>query len=857
MKLSTTLLALILIAVVAPSAHAFSQPDLGIVPYPRKIEIAEGRFSISKATRIVALDARLMDAADVLQSDINHVFRLKLTCLQNDTPTAGDIVLAFDSSLPKDGYSIEVDKTVFVKGSTYNGVVMGTATILQALESRHNKVSMPRISVTDAPEYPMRGVQMCVKHQAHSIDKLMQGVDLCRQYKLNVLSPHFSNYQIAWMLYADFRREPKIDKAPHQGGSVFSPDEIAELVEYARKRGVVVMPQFSPDRFAWRKHEAEYVNRIAPAVFGDQKLEVLRGEILKETQLDNPAYWEFVDDMLGRLARVFHTTPYLHVGAVDGEVGGWPRDSDRALQKKYGLRNGSDQWAWILKKLDAIVKSHGKKTMVYEGVRKGSAEYVELPKDVCFYAYNAWFFAADEIIEAGFPVLNVSWRPLYLTNRKYCPPEEIYAWNPMIANASRGDRRIDLPSPPVGALFATWEGNELGHLECMANRSAAMAEKCWNPATRRSYAQFEDALASVSSKLERIMYPMGPKIEGSHQKTRFMPQANPQIRHEGTLFYTDKMTFTFDPVDPNWKVYCLIQNTRGVRFPVRPGPSTPESTLCKETFVVDEQHPVIFRAQCFDSNGNKVGKEFVKTLVKNKVFLDVKGIVEEPDKEGRYPRVQQFHDEAIVELSHADGKSLWYKAYAPQDRGKSRNMKPSPVTGPIRIDRTMSFEVGTEGEQRVELRFTLRDDGYRSNVLTSDRMRLTADTINGTKDAELEVVVDGWAGDPSKHWFSRGKGQVTVELPVPANLDAIALFCWWGDGRSYFYTIETSVDGEQWAEVADMRKGTHKKPSTPQGYKHDFDAHPVKFIRVNMNGSTTNGFSHITEIRAYEKADEK
>ena len=84
---------------------------------------------------------------------------------------------------------------------------------------------VPKLKVEDAPDYRMRAIQMCIKHQIHQISKIKQGVDLCRQFKLNTLALHMSNYQMLWMLCPAFRENP-LPKGRSDGGQTYSREEM-------------------------------------------------------------------------------------------------------------------------------------------------------------------------------------------------------------------------------------------------------------------------------------------------------------------------------------------------------------------------------------------------------------------------------------------------------------------------------------------------------------------------------------------------------------------------------------------------------------------------------------------------------
>ncbi len=111
---------------------------------------------------------------------------------------------------------------------------------------------------------------------------------------------------------------------------------------------------------------------------------------------------------------------------------------------------------------------------------------------MAFFAYQTWYYPSNEMIADGYRVLNAAWRPLY-TCGGY-PAREIYAWSPNIVRHN-GDANINIHLPKsdlfLGPLLSTWEGTEIGHLEILTDRGAAMAERCWNETRRQDMGRLQ------------------------------------------------------------------------------------------------------------------------------------------------------------------------------------------------------------------------------------------------------------------------------------------------------------------------------------------------------------------------------
>jgi hypothetical protein len=810
------------------SAQASPADNLQLVPWPKSAKADDSLLEFTKDTRIVATDPSLLPLAKVLADEWFLIFGVRCATAQGEAKN-GDVVLKLDPSLKGEAYTLFVDQNAVVSGGNYAAVAMGTVTLSQAIDQRAGKVFLPTLKIEDAPDYRMRAIQMCIKHQVHAISKIKQGVDLCRQYKLNTLALHASNYQMLWMMCPAFRENP-LPKGGSDGGQTYSLEEMKDLVEYARQRGVAILPEWGPADFAMPGEMMAWFYKARQ--FGDYK----SFDPAKETLLDNPKFWEAIDDLSKQMADIFSTSAYIHVGALDGETGHWETKPDQEFMKTHNLRSSGDVWAWLLKRVYEINKKHGKETMAFEGVSRDAAAHVKLPKEVAFFAYQTWYYPSDAMLADGYRVLNAAWRPLYTVGGY--PAREIYAWSPNIVRHNI-DGNIDIHLPKselfLGPLLSTWEGTEIGHMEILTDRGAAMAERCWNEGAGKTWDDFSRRLKPTMARLEAIQYPMGITVEGLSDKA-FQPVDGRW--YHGTACFGGPLTITMQPRIPDLKVYYTVQDPYFIWNPDRPGPSNKNSKLY--------QGPIkdaggIFRAQCFDASGNPVGGEYVKIFQHCPIAIDVEGAEEKFDAQGR-TKGRPFHLKAVVKLFTAGDKKLRYRTTPP---GTTPDLE---YTGPITINKTTQFWVGIVGTEGYQLQTTVGDDGFKQNLLTNDRVKITTDAKSQMGDPNF--VCDGYADSPDKHWNGIGEASLTIETAVPRKINELQVFCWWGDGRAYRYTIEGSEDGKTWKPLVDWSKNA--QPSGPEGYTHKFELQSVRFLRIHTLGNTVNDHGHLTEISAYD-----
>ena len=90
-----------------------------------------------------------------------------------------------------------------------------------------------------------------------------------------------------------------------------------------------------------------------------------------------------------------------------------------------------------------------------------------------------------------------------------------------------------------------------------------------------------------------------------------------------------------------------------------------------------------------------------------------------------------------------------------------------------------------------------------------------------------------------------------VDLEKPTLVGRVVVVGYYGDVRYYGFTIEGSVDGKAWTQLADRRANT--AISTRTGCECTFKPAEIRYLRVTMTGNSVNLGRHLVEVLAFEK----
>ncbi len=334
----------------SPSATTATVQDLGLVPLPASVEVSDAApFVLDDETRVV-VDAAAGSA--VGQEGAVHVGELLAAELR--TPTAldlpvetgpeadgGAMVLRLEpggeswdahgllDDPAAEAYTLEAGADgVVLASATPAGLYRGTRTLLQLLPPevetpRHvDDVAweVPAVTITDEPRYAYRGAMLDVARRFATVEDVQRFVDHLADYRLNVLHLHLSDDQ-GWRLTVDGL--PELTEVggrtqegwpPGTGGPWFyTPEEYAQIVEYAADRYVTVVPEI----------DGPGHTLAAQSVLGSLRCDGTPGEPYWGPEVNNPmicssdenmpAVQEYLDTVLAAVVAQ-NPGPYVHLG---------------------------------------------------------------------------------------------------------------------------------------------------------------------------------------------------------------------------------------------------------------------------------------------------------------------------------------------------------------------------------------------------------------------------------------------------------------------------------------------------------------------------------------------------------------
>lgn len=387
----------------------------------------------------------------------------------------GGILVCYNASLAPDAYTFDTRDGVVISASDIQGLMYGLATALLALEPVADGFSCEKAFIEDYPEKDFRGLMVDLARKWHPIRQLFCYVDLCFTLKLRYLHLHFIDdalYSLPSKLF------PKLPGKRH-----YSFEQIARLVAYAKLRGVILIPEFEVPGHSLR------LTQSYPEVFGIRPVEevehpVGQGHIVcggRQNTMDA------IRGLLGEIAEMFPDSPYIHIGGDEAHIKVWDNCADcRAYMEANGIRDVKELYSDFVARVTRMVLDMGRTPIVWEGFPKEGVE--KISKETVVVAWESYYHLVNDLLAAGFKVINAAWKPLYVVpSRENCwGPKELLNWN--VYNwqhwwpdspAYLNPIHVAPTDQVLGAQLCVWECTYEREIQAAVNNATTLSERLW------------------------------------------------------------------------------------------------------------------------------------------------------------------------------------------------------------------------------------------------------------------------------------------------------------------------------------------------------------------------------------------
>lgn len=346
-----------------------------LIPAPQHAVQGEGAFQLNKRTALVMNSPSLQHVGEYLQQELLRLKALPLAVQK--TPAANNSIhleLKHNDKL-EEAYTLGIDKKgITVQANSVAGVFNGVSSLLQLISYGkliEDELSIAAWQIEDQPKYAWRGLMLDESRYFIGKKKLLSIIDWMAFYKLNRLHWHLTD-EPAWRM--EVKKYPKLTliggvgnyNDPSAPAAYYTQQEIAEIVNYASKRNITIIPEID------MPGHATAANRAYPQYSGGGNAQ--HPDFTFDPSKD--ATYTFLSNILRETNALFPAA-MLHLGGDE-------------------VSFGTDKWAQN-EGIKRLMEQHKLKTL------KGVENYFMERMADSVYQMNAKLLVWDEMVDINLP----------------------------------------------------------------------------------------------------------------------------------------------------------------------------------------------------------------------------------------------------------------------------------------------------------------------------------------------------------------------------------------------------------------------------------------------------------------------
>jgi hexosaminidase len=516
--------ALILAAMLAMPAAAAAAPAqipadaLGIIPQPRSAKAYAATYELPRSVVISARSAGERNVADFARTFLRARGIAATVAASASGAQIAISALAYDPSLGREGYRLRVDAAgVRIAANSAAGAFYGLQT-LEQLFSPGGGNAIHQVDINDVPAYPYRGVHLDVGRHFFPVSFVERYIDIASRYKLNEFHWHLTEDQ-GWRI--QIKRYPRLTTvASCRSGTMighdfnsndrvrycgyYTQDQIREVVAYAQKRYVNVVPEIEMPG-----HSVEVLAAYPQLACKPGHYEVrTTWGVSDDIVCPSERTIAFYENVLQEVMALF-PGPYIHTGGDEAPKEVWKHSPlVQSLMRKYHLPNEDAVQGWFDTRIERFLTAHGRRMIGWDEILGGNVSKSAI--------VMSWRGVTGGVIAAtrGNDVIMTPDPTLYLDHPQgdsEYEPLNIGGDQTTLSDVYNFDPAIDALDPArqkhvLGAQANLWTEYIPTPQQAeyqLLPRLMALAELVWTPVEKKNYDSFVRRTSNQYARFER------------------------------------------------------------------------------------------------------------------------------------------------------------------------------------------------------------------------------------------------------------------------------------------------------------------------------------------------------------------
>lgn len=398
------------------------------------------------------------------------------------------------SNCSKDTYKLIIDKDgIEVNANDRAGAINALTSLYQLIDTDSN---LPFIEISDDARYPYRGIHIDPARHFFSVDTIKKIIEEVSLVKINKLHLHLSDDQ-GFRIYID--KYPQLAK--QCGKQYYSKSDIEDIVEFARLRGIEIIPEIDMPghtraiiaaypELSCKGETVELATcgGIYPAILCPGKEET----------------FQFIEKILDEIIPLF-PGEYFHIGGDEAPKHNWK--TCPACQKRIkeeGLKDETNLKGYFSKRVsDYIIGKYGKKIICWND----SLEFVNHlngAETIQYWSLEHRKQLPDFIEKGGHFIYSDMFDLYYDYPAAMSPMKRSYLSKPVISEVDYTNNTSMIGFECCNWSEYTFDGKSLE--QKIFPRIYAMAENAWSEVSEKDYADFKRRLKLYKKNISNVIW---------------------------------------------------------------------------------------------------------------------------------------------------------------------------------------------------------------------------------------------------------------------------------------------------------------------------------------------------------------
>ena len=547
--------------------------DINIIPVPVKTQRLSGEFTLPQKVTIAYNTTEGKTIAQYLADKLKASTGYEV----NVGGKKANITIQISSSskMPEEGYRLNVSsKGVTIKAKTGKGAFYGMQSFMQLLPAEiesPSKVANVKwvaqcCNIEDAPRFGYRGFHVDPCRHFMTVENVKKEIDIMSMFKVNTMHFHLTEDQ-GWRI--EIKKYPKLTsiggfRKEGDGsiyGGYYTQEEIKDIVDYAAKRYITVIPEVDIPGHMMAAIAA-YPELSCKGEAGSPRIAWGVEDIVLCPGKED--MFRFLEDVFSEMAPLF-PGKYFHIGGDECPKTSWKncpacqkRIQDEGLQADGKHTAEERLQSYVIRRMEKVLAKYGKKIIGWDEILEGG-----LSPDATVMSWRGTQGGIDAALQKHDVIMTPAWggglyldyyqgdskiepitiasSPVYLS--------QTYNYNPVPDTL----KTLGLSQHILGVQCNNWSEYMYSNAKReyqMYPRALALAEIAWSPLNRKDFKDFCRRLDANCVRLDehRVRYhiPLPEQPYGSCDKVT--------ITRDTTVTFTTsrpmKMVYTLDGTEP-------------------------------------------------------------------------------------------------------------------------------------------------------------------------------------------------------------------------------------------------------------------------------------------------------------------